>query len=194
MLPTYPRIVDRRSTLNFKRLNDLIVQRAPIYGQIDRHQQFEGAASRITRHDNTDDETEMTKATAEMVFERIPLKDYSLAVVDRKLANIADQLAPAFVQTIVRTMDDVTAKTGQVVNGGGKPMTADLLLQVLDTMEHNFSPNGMWSPPSFMGGGNVSAALSKIQNDPDFQRRLNELLKRKYDDHIRREADRVLAG
>lgn len=194
MLPTFPRIVAFRQQENLKFLKARIGVHSPIHQQIRSHIQHEGRQAQIVRQGDDPDPTEFVEASAEVQVKRVPLREFKLNDVAEIYDGAAKQFALQQSEMLVNKLHEVTAKTGNVVDSGGSKLSADLILQVYETIEMSFSEDGEWQPPTFWGGTSASEAFSRIMADPEFQSQLTTLVGRKRSEFRRREANRVLAG
>lgn len=194
MLPTVLKVVNFRNEQNIAYLKQRIGDFSPIFKTIRKHIQFEGRAATIRRHDDTPDPTEFRQATGEMTVRRAPMRAFGLPEVASAYDDIAQQFARQYEKMMVETMDNVTAKTGNVVKGNGQPLDAEKLLELFEKMGHNFSADGMWLPPTLWGAPDMINAHAATMADPAFQQELGKLLGRKLNEHRRREAGRNLAG
>ena len=194
MLPTFPEIVNYRNEQNMAYLKKRIGQLSPIQQEIRKHIQHEGRSAQIERHDESIDPTEFKEAKGEVSVKRMPMRDFGLKQVSEVYDQAAQQFARQFDVMMIDTLNAVTTKTGNIVEAGGKPVNADLILQMLETMDLSFSSRGEWEPPTFWGGSAATAAHAMVMADPNFQERLGKLLDRKRNEFRRREAGRVLVG
>lgn len=194
MLPTFPQVVAYRSRENLSFMKARIGAHSPIHRKIKSHIQQEGRQAQIVRQGDDPDPTTFIEASAEVQVKRMPLREFNLNNVAEVYDDAAKQFAKQQSEMLVNKLHEVTAKTGNVVDSGGGKLSADLILQVYETMEMSFSADGEWQPPVFWGGTDASKAFSRIMADPEFQSRLTTLVNRKRSEFRRREADRVLAG
>lgn len=192
MLPTYPLIVSFRKSANSERIQGIAHALSP-FNQVDRHCQHEGRGQVIERHDETESEVELATVMAELVTPMdLPLTDFTPLRLDEMLIDIAQQMARGTAEHGFAEIGKATAAVGNVVDGAGRPVSEDLLIDAFSRMEHSFDPDGSWRVPDIVGGD--PAALRAIMERASFQKRLKALLARKRDDFRDREADRVLAG
>ncbi|MCD7059317.1 hypothetical protein [Pelagibacterium xiamenense] len=194
MLPTVQKVVSFRQEQNIAYLKQRIGDFSPIFRKIRKHIQFEGRAATIHRHDDTSDPTKFQHATGEMTVRRAAMRAFGLPEVASAYDNVARQFAQQQEKMMIEMMNDVTAKTGNIVNGNGQPLGAEMLLELFEKMEHNFSVDGVWLPPTLWGAPEMTNAHAAAMADPAFQRELGKLLGRKRNEHRRREAGRILAG
>lgn len=195
MLPTYPKLVRDRQNRNIETVHALIRQLSPMIGLIKGHQLFEGRSSAIQREDGELDETPIHRASGEVTIKRELLVDFNEATVARHLEEMAEQLARGMSEQFQQRMNEVTAATGNVVDGGGKPFSEDTFLDGIEVMEHNFGKDGSWKPPTMIVGPGVAEKIAAAgEMSAAGNKRLKAILERKRDDHRRREAARILVG
>lgn len=193
MLPSFPQITSFRHEQNLRLLKKRIEVHSPLNAGIRKHIQHEGRTAQIERYDNTVDPTEFVGAQGEMSVSRVPMRDFSLSEVAAAYDDIALQFAKQFDQMMACTLDNVTAKTGNVVDAKGA-MDADKVFELFEKMDFSFAPDGTWQPPTIWGGGAAIAVHEQVMSDPAFQERLGKLINRKRDEFRHREANRVLVG
>lgn len=195
MLPTYPKLVRDRQNHNSESVRARVKHLAPMIGLIKGHVLFEGRSSAIQREDGELDETPIHRASGEATIKIEKLVDFTEATVERHLAEIAEQLARGMSEQFQERMNEVTAKTGNVVEAGGKPFTEDTFIEVIETMEHSFAPDGSWQPPTMIVGPGMAEKIAAAgEMSAEGNKRLKAILEKKRDAFRRREAARVLVG
>lgn len=166
---------------------------SPIVGSVGRHIQFEGSQARLERHDETSDEIKMHEVRASATVPRRPLREFDERALFEHLRDVAEQLARGTSQMMFSTLDEVTEKTGNVVDGHGGPLTEDLLLETFEKMDLDFDERGNWRAPTIFAGSGISKEASVIEKT-FASKRFKDMLERKRDEHRRREAARILVG
>lgn len=195
MLPTYPKLVRDRDDTNMEIVRARVRQISPMIGLIKGHQLFEGRSSAIQREDGKLDETPIHRASGEITIKREMLVDFNEATVVNYLEEMAEQLARSMSEHFQQRMNEVTAETGNVVDGGGKPFSEDIFLDGMEAMEHNFGKDGSWKPPTMIVGPGMAEKLAATKEmSAAGNKRLKAILERKLDEHRRREAARILVG
>ena len=194
MLPTFPKIVAHRRQENMSFVKRRIGDYSPIQREIRAHIQHEGREAQIVRQDDDPDPTTFIEASAQVSVKRDQLSNFGLREVASVYDDVARQFAEQQSEMLANMLSEVTAKTGNVVDGAGGKLSAEMILKVYETMELSFSPDGAWQAPVFWGGSRASASFADIMSDPQFQQQLTLLVDRKRIEFRRREADRVLAG
>lgn len=108
----------------------------------------------------------------------------------------AREMGGKIVGGLYEKLDKITQETGNVVNTGGKPLTHDLFLDLIEKMHIEFDEKGEPRMPSLNAGSEMFAHLQrempKWHSDPVFQTRWKAIMDRKREDFREREACRRL--
>ncbi len=195
MLPTCPKLEVWRARLNQDRVRAKVSALAPMIGLVISHIQFEGRHSAIQRETGELDETPMTSASGEVAIKFVDLAEFTEELVGKHLDDMAEQLARSMSEHFQQRMHEVTEKTGNIVDGQGKPFSEELFLDMIEKLEHNFGPDGNWKPPTMIVGPGMAEKIAAAgEMSPEGNKRLKAILERKRDGHRRREAARILVG
>jgi hypothetical protein len=95
-----------------------------------------------------------------------------------ELDSAADELGRGLVGMFVKTMDQVTESTGNVVKGEGE-ITFELIYEALDKMEWSLTPDGDLSMPSLVVHPDMAEKLEKLPGPTPEQESALEALKRR---------------
>jgi len=100
------------------------------------------------------------------------------------------------MRTLFQVLDTATKETGNVVNAGGKPISIDLFLDLLEKIQIDFTPDGNPIWPSFHAGSEMHAQFQRLfpewLKDPEFNSRMEKMVVRKRQEFYEREAHRRL--
>jgi hypothetical protein len=115
--------------------------------------------------------------------------------------NQAMQAAEAFIAAqhnmLFAKADEVTSRTGMVIDGKGMGFSPELLLEALERIEMSFSDSGQPQMPTIVMHPQLLATIrEKIpiwETDPAFKKRYAELIERKRKVWIDRKNSRKLA-
>lgn len=197
MQETIPELEEELETLVGKFVENATRIRAPAMGELSRHRVFEGHHSAIVRPSGEEDETEFREFSAES---EIPSKTVLYANLDEILEcfiPVAEAMANDHEKMFFETMHQVTEKTGNVVDGGGKPLSHESILKVLETIQIDFDSDGNPRMPTMMISPAMEPRLKELINDPaskEFEKKQKEIIDRKRLEWRDREANRTLVG
>ena len=116
-------------------------------GMIERHVQFEGDRSTIYRYDATVSETKFVPVSATLTIGEMRLAEFNDQRLGEHLINLADQLAAVASKRAYEQLDTAITEVGNVVDAAGKPFDEELVLQMIEKMEHSFDKSGNWIFP-----------------------------------------------
>ena len=157
----------------------------------------EGRGMKVMRADRSESntETQQFSSTMEIKFDEIP--DLTLKKVIAKYdAMILDIVRKQTGLALERLSEDIPES--QSVNAKGKKLDAEIILEVLETIQLEFYPDGRPHELHVVGGlfnpERFQAVEEEFQNNPELQKRHNELMARKREEWCAREANRKLVG
>lgn len=80
----------------------------------------------------------------------------------------------------LQRLDETTEQTGNVVDGEGRPLTAELLCRMLEKMEISFDSAGRIQIPTPMFPPAMEGRVRRVLEDPATQVRLNVVFVKKW--------------
>lgn len=157
----------------------------------------EGATSSILREDGSADVTEIQALSATTEVKAVPLTEFTFETLVSHFSELADQFAKSMSENLFATVSKAADAVGNVVDGKGKPLSDELLLEAFETIQLDFNPDGTWNPPTIVVSPQQYERLIAEQTPAKklkFDKKLQEIVERKRREHFSREAGRVLAG
>lgn len=126
-------------------------------------------------------------------FEEIP----SLIgeMLQKKLAGIAEAIGRQQMQIFFQTLDETTEKVGNKIDNQGKPMSADVLLRMVEMTQVDFDRHGRPTSSFVIHPDMIEAAKkidAEIKNDPELKARAEAIQRKHYDSWLARENNRKL--
>jgi hypothetical protein len=196
VLPTYKATVDRFHQALLEHLRSA-ARGDGVLSEIKAHVVHEGAASRILRKDGPE-EIQIHEASGELELKYAEINRFDVQAVLNAVRTIAGQLAGSQTKHLFETLNAVTAKTGNVVQGQNRAMDHEMMFEALEKLEQNFS-GGPGSSDLFMViHPNMIPRIKQLeeefQNSAELQRRHKEQMVRKYEQFRSREMDRIMVG
>ena len=158
----------------------------------------EGARTEIRRPDDSVEETEMVTAEAEIKLTFDEIEDVTFELIVDRVMSMGTQFGNQQSKLFFKTMDEVTTRTGQVHSTGGRPLTNEDMLLMLEKMQIDFERDPVHGDFSIVVAPSMVSTLQKLSEEmdssPSPRKRWAEILERKRDEYRGREADRNLAG
>ena len=149
------------------------------------------------RSDESESNTDMQQLSSmmEIRFNEIPDLTFETAIAKYD-EMILDMVRKQTGFALERLSEDIPKS--QSVDAKGKTLDAELILQMLETIQLDFYPDGRPHELHVVGGlfspERLKAVDEEFQNNPELQNRHNELLAKKREEWRAREASRKLVG
>jgi hypothetical protein len=99
------------------------------------------------------------------------------------LCNIALQMIENVTRDFFSSMGEVMTKTGQVVDGKGKPFNFDLVLDMLEKVLIEFDENGKAKLPYLVGHPQNLAKITEFEITEEQKKRLDEIIEKKREEY-----------
>lgn len=197
MLPTYPSIVAQRTKLNRDVIKQKVKTKSPILADIASHLVHEGERTDLVRTDGRRETTEILSHSSETEIKIIKINDFTLDAVANFLDNIATQFAEQMSRNLFETVSASAASVGNVVDGKGRPLSPELLLEAFERIDLDFDADGTWNAPTIVVSPQQFEKIKEMEKSADaasYEEKLANIIERKRLEHRSREAGRVLAG
>lgn len=157
----------------------------------------EGRGMRVERADQSESNSgvQQLSSTMEIRFDEIP--DLTFEKATTKFDEmIVDMVHKQTGFALERLGDDIPAS--QSIDAKGKTLDAELVLQMLETIQLEFYPDGRPHELHVIGGifspERLEAVDEEFRNNPQLQKRHDDLIARKREEWRAREASRKLVG
>jgi hypothetical protein len=109
-----------------------------------------------------------------------------------------ETLAGATSRTMLKVMEEGIRAVGNEIDGGGQPLSAELILDAWEKVHIDFEGDGRPQWPTIVIHPSQQARLitelTRLDSDPELNRRRETLLIRKREEWRARETSRILAG
>jgi hypothetical protein len=99
------------------------------------------------------------------------------------LYEMSSSALESMTQMLFENLSQITEVTENVVDGGGKPISWDLILDALDKLKINFDCEGNPDLPMMVLSPQLLKNLSELDPTEDQLRRKEAILKRKKEEH-----------
>lgn len=195
MLPDFPALKNEIQKIIFAKVRHRVDSSDSVLSQMRRFTQHEGYEMRYEQHGGTSVQEGPEQIGVKVV---IPIGDVPHLIgekLEEKLKEIAEEFRTQEAKFFFQRLHESCDKAGTSINANGAPMSADLLLQMISTVQTDFGPDGR-PTNSFVIHPDMAPALKRIaeeiENDPELKRRNAEILARQREEWATRESNRKL--
>jgi hypothetical protein len=168
----------------------------PILSQITRHRIHEGDRFTLVRSDGSSETKDFQAMEASVEITAEEIRDTGLDAIGRAKAELAGQFKAAASKSLFETVMRATDEVGNNLDAGGRPLSAEMILEMFEKMEFGFSPDGTWRPPQIVVGPGMAERaaeeMRRLNSEPELKSRFDAMIERKREEWRVREADRKL--
>jgi hypothetical protein len=193
MLPDFPELKTEVQKIALAKLRHRVNTIDPVLSQVKRFTQHEG---RELRYERVNAPTVQNGPEALQTKFDVHIADVPYLVgekLDAKLEEIAQEMAAQQAKLFFRTVGESCDEVGNTLDAGGKPLTAELILEMIDSVQAEFGSDGK-PTGQFVIHPDMALALKKageeFDRDPELQRRHAEILKRQREEWATRQSNR----
>jgi hypothetical protein len=183
MLPDFPEIKRKFVDLIMKYLRDS-VHNDPLISQLKEEQHFEGDKWSMKTEDGELNESSYKKISSDEINLKREdiIKKGSMAFIEN-FTKAAEEMKEKQAKMIIEKITEITDKTGNVVNGKGSPFTFELYLEMLEKVWIDFDDQGNPHLPTLIISPDMAPKMNELfkewQKNPDYEKRIQELIKKK---------------
>jgi hypothetical protein len=196
MLPDFPALKNEVQKISFAKLHQRVDTGDPVISRVKSLAQHEGRQMRYEQLGGTTIQEGFEEIGARFV---VSIKDVPTLVgpkLDAKLEEMAQELIAQAAKMFFKKMGESCQRAGTSFDAGGKPVSAEMLLEMMNNVQMEFGPDGK-PTQSFVIHPDMLPAMKKvaeqIENDPELRRRHTEILERQREAWAARESNRKLA-
>lgn len=164
--------------------------------QMPAYQHHEGSHWRLTREDNSFNDSEYQEISAGFTINLEEVPELTPEKIREKLDLVADEVARQISQHMIGMIAQATDAVGNTIDANGNPFSPELFLEMLERLQLSFDEDGTWIPPTMIVAPGFWEAnkdrLATFENDPELDARQTEIINRKREEWRDREACRKL--
>ena len=194
MLPDFPEVRTHMSEILKRRFHQRVAEGTGVLQKMKSRPLHEGNRLEFHRYDSSVDRVEMKPIGSKL---QLRLDDFRrkgpeavLEALDKTAADIAQKQSRFFF----KRLDEICDETGQSVDAKGQPLSWDLIIQQLETIDIDFDENGRPILPTFIPTPRAPVAFAKIEPSDEENERFERLIEDKRAAWRDRESDRRLVG
>lgn len=198
MLPDYPKLKSELQGALTKILQARFRAHSGILNEIPRSRVFEGTGTQIQRASGQVEDSDDLSAQGVLTIKNAELPKLTFDDVLKKLDGMAQELAAEATRKLFKSLDALTERTGNVVDAGGKPLSAQAIIEVLEKIHIDCDEDGNLRLPTIVihpkQTDALKAAEQEMEGNPELKKRYEETLEAKREEWRVREASRKLVG
>lgn len=195
MLPDFPKIKRKWSTLFVWTVRER-VHNASFVSQIRKIRHFEGDGMKVTDATGDTEESDYELFSGALEVNHQDLIERGPIALVEGLKKLAEDLSSQQSKMVFERLDQITDRTGNVVDAEGQAINPDLILQSLEKIEIDFSEDGQPRLPTLVVSPEhyerLKEKMLEWEKDEHYKRRFDELIERKRQEWRDRESHRKL--
>ena len=195
MLPDFPRIKSKWSAMFLRSVRAQAHQGSLVF-QIKKVRHFEGDGMSVTDATGETEESNYELFSGALEVNYQDLIERGPIALKEGLEKMSNELRSQQSKMIFERLNQMTAKTGNIVNADGQAISHDLILQALEKVEIDFSEDGQPRLPTFMVSPEhherLKEKIPEWEKDEHCNGKFNELIARKRQEWHDRESHRKL--
>lgn len=198
MLPDYPRVKGDLSARFLDFLKIRVDFYLGVFSEVKHVRYFEGDARNLTRPSGEVEPGRWKDIQSILTVEKKDIPRLTLTSVVEKLDRLAQDIARQQVELAYETISEAVEKVGNVMDAGGKRITAQTIIEAFGMLDIDFDRNGVARMPQMHISQDLSDAMTAAQRELESDRTMREqfmdLIQEKREEWRAREANRRLVG
>jgi hypothetical protein len=198
VLPDYPSLKQELHGALNKILRARFQAHSQVLNEVPRGRVFEGTGTQIQRASGEVEDSDDLSASGTLTLKTEDLPKLTFEKVVEKLDEVAQEMAAEATTKFFQSLEAATARTGNVVDAGGRPLSAEAIIEVLEKIYIDCDDDGNLELPTIVihpkQADALRAAEEELDRDPQLKRRHEEALEAKREEWRVREASRKLVG
>jgi len=195
MLPDFQKVKEKLEKKFIKEL-ELKIEKNPLLSEIKTQRIYEGSTLATRTIDGFENVNPLQEVQSFFEISNEELMEKGPIAIFDKLDRIASDFISQRTKSLFSRLDEAIEKTGNVVDGEGKPLSPELILQVLEKMAIDFDENGNPIMPALVVHPDQLEKMKKNpelwQINPEFEKQLKKTIEKKRCEWIDRKNSRKL--
>jgi len=195
MLPDFPKIKKKHVEAINKLLKEAI-QRDPLFSGIREEHHFEGSRMSYKTVDGEANETDYQMASSEFEVKRQDVIAKGAMAYVENIRAAAEEMKKQKAHYFFEKMKEVTDKTGNIVDGKGRPFGFELFVESIRKIWIEFDEDGNPMMPTMVVspeiGEKLRVLLPEWEKNPECKKIIDEIIESKRKQWNDRESHRKL--
>ena len=195
MLPDYQKVKGKIS----KKFNRIVTEKVrgnPLLAQFPVFYVHEGETFKVKTSDGYEDNTSFKVIQSAFNIKNEELIEKGPIAIISQADQVSKELIDKESKTWFSKMDEVTEKTGNVIDGHGKALSPDLILNALEKVQFDFDESGKPKMPTLFISPDVYERIRedipKWEADVNYRNKYLKIIEKKWREWIARESNRKL--
>jgi hypothetical protein len=158
----------------------------------------ESCESELVREDATVERSSLSRLEVKVEQDLREMENMPAEALLGKLDSIASEMGEKMLKKNLEKLQSTLEAAGRQVDAAGKPLTADLILDMLEGMLIQFDSKGEPRMPTIVAHPDMARRLARLnketQDDERLKERYQQIMQKKKDEWDAREASRELVG
>lgn len=194
MLPDFLKTKEKlKRMLDSERKKAELLHLGPI-ADVPKSMIVEGNKTIVVREDGSCEEIKMEKATSRLEIKWEEVETMTHETIVNKIDDAVKEMAEQIKKSFYETLSEAAEEAGNVTSSDEKPLSVDLILEMLENMRVSFDEEGNPSGLTFAGSPKLRPALTEVISQAEADPRYQELMERKREEERVRENNRKLVG
>lgn len=159
---------------------------------------FEGNKTVVVREDGSIEEGRLAENRVEIRVELADVEEMTPDEVFDRINGAAIEMAGMMKKSVYEQIEKSAEEVGNVVDAKGKPFTIGMYFEMLEKMEIDFDEAGYPMLPTCVVSPKLMPSIAKVisqaENDPEINKRFQDIIKEKREEWNVRENNRKLVG
>ncbi len=192
MLPDFIKVKRDLSLRNSDGLSSAIEQNS-LLSKIRKYRIHEGNRWTLYREDGSQETKSPQSVLSEVMFDLNEINRRGEAAIREVEYKAGSEVREKSHKLLFDRLDETLEATGNSIDMGGRPLTAEALLEMHEAVDFSFDDDGKWERPEFYPQTEkLKKELERLEAEPHLKKRLNEIIERKKEQWDVRQANRKL--
>lgn len=177
-------------------LREKVKNSDPFIRQLRRKTQHEGTRIQVRTYDGYNDEIEYKTIGSEFNIQIEEIIREGPNAFIKHIDKLAEDILGQQSGIVFQKLNEITSKTGNVIDAHDEPFTPERLLEALDKIEMEFDENGQPTNLVIVMHPNlwdkIKGKIPIWEADPEFKKKHNSIIEKKRREWLDRENNRKL--
>jgi len=195
MLPDFPKIKRDLKKILDKYITS-INEKNPILSGIKKEKHYEGSEMRLDRENGEVERNNYKEISSMISIKNDELIEKGFPAVLENFNEVAIEFNKQMNKMVYEKVEVAAKKSGNIINAEGKEFNFDMFMKMLEKISMDFDDNGIPILPTLSINpelfNKVKDKFTEWEENPEYKKRFQELIKRKKEEYGAEESSRKL--